>query len=156
MVEYTLEIGYPQDPFLVCDFDLGQLRVERLMDSDFQWEDLEEGDPLLSLSLSDIQRIINGLNLSFDERSAVCDRIALLRKLISPFAWRVKLESTVGDATRMLADRYDAAVANKLQREQWMDEVELLIAPARLVQPELDTLRALQAVMPRRIRVMRK
>jgi hypothetical protein len=76
MVAYTLEIGYPQDPFLVCEFDANRYRVELTADGDFRFEDLEEDDPSPVLALFEIHRIIAGLNLSTPERNAVCDRMA--------------------------------------------------------------------------------
>jgi hypothetical protein len=156
MVTYTLEIGYPQDPFLVCEFDADRYRIERMVDAGFRFEDLEEGDPLLSIRLSEIHRIIAGLNLATEERIALCDRILRMKELMKPFVRGVTPEPSAGQAMRMLATRYDNAVAGLLEREPWMDDVEALIARARLVQPELSTLGALQAVMPRRVRAMKK
>jgi hypothetical protein len=125
-----------------------------MVDTGFRLEDLEDNDPLLSLRLSEIERISAGLNLSSDERRAVCDRIEHIEELIRPFVRAVTPEPSAGQAMRMLAARYDSAVANQ-RREGWMDAVEFLIAPARTVQPELGTLGALQAVM-QGIRVIKK
>jgi hypothetical protein len=156
MVVYTLEIGYPQDLFLVCEFDADRYRAERVADSGFRLEVLEEGDPLLSLRLPDIDRIIASLDLSTEERNAVCDRMTLMKELMEPFVRGVTPKPSAGQAMRMLAARYDNAVASHVDREPWMDDMESLIAAACLVQPELDTLGALRAVMPRRVRVMKK
>ena len=156
MVAYTLEIGYPQDPFLVCELDADRYRIERMADAGFRFEDLEEDDPLLSIRLSEIHRFIAGLNLATEERSALCERIVRMKELMEPFVRGVTPEPSAGQAMRMLATRYDNAVAGLLEREPWMDGVESLIARARLDQPELSTLDALEAGIPRRIRMMRK
>ena len=54
MVAYTLEIGYLQNPFLVCEFDVGRYAVERMMGAGFRVEDFEEDDAFLSLRSSEI------------------------------------------------------------------------------------------------------
>jgi hypothetical protein len=61
--------------------------------------------------------------------------------------------SSVGERIGALAARYDRAVAQHLPRAAWMDQLESLILPARLVQPELDTFAALLAALPKRLPV---
>jgi len=155
MVQHTMGVGYPRDPFAVSEFDARQYRVERMENAGFRVEDLEEGDPLRCLRASEIERVIAGLELESEEMSAVGDRMARLTDLILLLIRGVMPRPDGEHAMRMLATRYEDAVANHLPREEWMDEVEFLIAPARMVQPELDTLDALRAVTPWLLRNIR-
>jgi hypothetical protein len=118
-------------------------------------EDLKD-DPYLFSCLSEAGRIMAGLRLSTEELNAVEKRWECIEKLIQPFIRGVTPKPTTGQAINMLVVRYDEAVAKHSPRERWMDELEFLIAPARLVEPGMKTVDALEAALPHRKPVPRR
>jgi hypothetical protein len=66
-------------------------------------------------------------------KKPVRDRMARMEKLIQLLVRGVTPEPNAGQRMRMLAARYNKAIANHSPRETWMEQVEFLIAPARVV-----------------------
>jgi hypothetical protein len=150
MIEYTIEIGYPQDAFLCSEFGpVIEESAARLMEAEFDSAVLAPNDPILKLRPADFERMAEAIELRIEERGAVRDRLQRINELLRPFRRGDTPEPNTEDCIRMLAAKYDDAVANHAPREQWMQDFQLLVMPVRLIEPELSTFEAFLRVCPK-------